>query len=80
MEKEDIKKKLHDAIDAIESEELLQSMLMLMEPQAAYKTTNWFEDLDDIQLDRLNKSIEQADKGEFIPHESVKAKYSKWLK
>lgn len=80
MEKEDIRKKLHDAIDAIESEQQLQSMLMMMEPQALYQTINWFDDLTKEQKSRLDKSLEQAGNGEFLSHESVKAKYTEWLK
>ena len=80
MEKEDIRKKLHSVIDAIESEEELENMLLLMEPEAIYQTKNWLENLNEDQLARLNKSLNQADKGEFISHESVKTKYSEWLK
>lgn len=80
MKKEEIRKKLHSIIDELESEEQLKNMLVVMEPEAAYYAKSWFEDLDEKQLSRLNKSLEQADKGEFISNESIKAKYAAWLK
>jgi hypothetical protein len=80
MEKEDIKKKLHEMIDAIESEEKLETIMMFMEPEIVYQTTDWLDKLSEADLARLNKSIEQAERGEFIDHETIKAKYAEWLK
>jgi len=80
MEKEDIRTKLHAMIDAIESEEQLLAIGMLMEPEVVYQTTDWFKNLTEKDLDRLNHSLDQAERGEFIPHETVKAKYAEWLK
>ena len=80
MEKEDIRTKLHAMIDAIESEEQLLAISMLMEPKVVYQTTDWFKNLTEEDLTRLDHSLAQADRGEFIPHETVKAKYEQWLK
>jgi hypothetical protein len=37
---------------------------------------SWLDDLDEDQTFRLNRSLEQADKGEFISNEDMKAKYA----
>jgi len=80
MEKEEIKKELHSMIDSIDSKEQLETIWLLMEPTTMYQTTNWYNELDEKDLARLNKSLEQADRGEFIDHETVKAKHAQWLK
>jgi len=35
--------------------------------------------LNEANTARLRKSLEQADRGEFIDHETIKAKYAVWL-
>jgi hypothetical protein len=57
MEKEDIRKKLHSMIDAIENEEQLETIMMFMEPETIYKATTWYEGLGEKDLARLTKGI-----------------------
>ena len=40
----------------------------------------WLLDLCEEDILRLNKSIERAERGEFISHEDVKAKYIQYLR
>lgn len=75
MEKSFLKERLHEMIDAEEDELKLENV---------YQTLNGSERdiLDDLtpeQLERLNQSLEQARRGEVIPHEVVKAEIEAWL-
>ena len=71
------KKQLHFIID---SKDQLDAVLKLMEPETTYQTTNLLKNPDENQLARLNVFLEQAETGEFIDHETVKAKYAQRLK
>lgn len=75
---EELKKQLHNYIDLIDDEETLH---MLNDAMAAYATevdTN--DELTPEQLQDLDRSLEEADRGEFISHEEVMKMSREWLK
>ncbi|MEP6685026.1 MAG: hypothetical protein ABJA35_17255 [Parafilimonas sp.] len=78
MDTSETKKQLHTYIDMIENEDQLK---MLNDVAQTYVTQH--QDILDIltpeQLDGLKKSIEQADKGETIPHEQVMEMAKEWI-
>jgi len=79
MAVEELKKQLHSYIDLIDDEETLYE---LNDTVAAYATEQ--PDIIDLltpeQLARLDESIQQADRGELIPHEEVMKKTREWIK
>lgn len=77
MDKDLLKKKLHEQIDAIEDEMALH---MLHEAAVEYgKPESIQEDLTPAQVERLKKSIEQAKNGDTISHEEAKKRMREWL-
>jgi len=78
MDKESLKKKLHEQIDALDDELALH---MLHEAAAEYgKAVDVSEDLTPEQMERLNKSLKQLDNGEWKSHEEVMKLSKTWLK
>lgn len=79
MPVEELKKQLHSYIDLIDDEETLY---MLNDTVAAYATGQ--PDIIDLltpeQLERLDHSIQQADRGELIPHEEVMKNTREWIR
>jgi hypothetical protein len=77
MDKDLLKKKLHEQIDAIEDEVVLQ---MLHEAAAEYNTAAEVrDDLTPEQEERLKKSLEQLDNGQWKSHEEVMKLSRTWL-
>ncbi|HTE09611.1 MAG TPA: hypothetical protein VK645_01555 [Chitinophagaceae bacterium] len=77
MDKELLKKKLHEQIDALDDELALQ---MLHEAAVEYsKAEDTRDDLTPEQLERLKKSLEQAEKGNTVSHEEAKKRIKEWL-
>ncbi len=77
MDKDLLKKKLHEQIDAIEDEMALH---MLHEAAVEYgKVEEAREDLTPAQVEKLQKSLEQANNGETVSHEEAKKRMKEWL-
>ena len=77
MDKELLKKKLHEQIDAMDDELALQ---MLHEAAAEYsKAENVQDELTPEQIKRLNESLQQLDNGEWKSHEDVVKLSKTWL-
>ncbi|MEQ1798177.1 MAG: hypothetical protein ABL872_09505 [Lacibacter sp.] len=81
MEKKDInqlKSEIYRQVELIQDETALQ---MLQEAAEAYANPQQdiVDELTPQQLARLKESIQQADRGETIPDEIVKANVRKWL-
>lgn len=77
MATQELKKICHELIDTFDDEVLLQVYSIL----DSYKLNKkgFFNELSSFQLSKLENSIKQANDGNLIPHEQVKAKFSKWL-
>jgi len=77
MDKELLKKKLHEQIDAMDDELALQ---MLHEAAVEYsKEKDTESELTPEQIVRLKKSLEQAEKGDTVSHEEAKKRIKEWL-
>ena len=78
MDKEILKKKLHEQIDAMDDEMALQ---MLHEAAAEYgKVEDKQDDLTPEQIERLKESLKQLDNGQWKYHEEVMKLSKTWLK
>ena len=77
MDKDLLKKKLHEQIDALDDELALQ---MLHEAAVEYsKASETKDDLTPEQLERLKKSLQQAENGQTASHEEAKKRIKEWL-
>ena len=75
MEKTILKEWLHELIDAEEDQLKLESIFRALNGSKR----DILDDLTPQQLERLNESMEQVQRGEVIPHEVVKAEIEAWL-
>jgi hypothetical protein len=77
MDKELLKKKLHEQIDAMDDEMALQ---MLHEAAVEYsKAEDAREELTPTQLERLKESIQQLENGQWKSHDEVMKLSRTWL-
>jgi len=82
MSREEIKKlktTIYEKLENLNNETALQ---MVEEAVTAYSSTSKKDILDDLtpeQLQRLQESTKQADRGEILANEKVKQKAKKWL-
>jgi len=78
MDKELLKKKLHEQIDALDDELALQ---MLHEAAVEYsKAEGTRDDLTPEQIERLNESLQQLDNGQWKSNEEVMKLSKTWLR
>ncbi len=76
---EQLKLKIYQQIDQLQDETILQ---MLQEATEAYSSPDAKDILDELtpqQLLRLQESIQQAENGETVTNDEVKAKAREWL-
>ena len=77
MDKELLKKKLHEQIDAPDDELSLQ---MLHDAALEYgKTEDLQDELTPEQSERLRKSFEQSETDQTVSHEVAKRRINGWL-
>ena len=77
MDKDLLKKKLHEQIDALDDELALQ---MLHEAAVEYgKAPETRDDLTPEQLEGIRKSIQQLENGQWKSHEEVMKLSKTWL-
>jgi len=77
MDKELLKKKLHEQMDAMDDEGALQ---MLHEAALEYgKAEDIRDELTPEQIIRLEKSLQDAEKGNTVSHEEAKKRIKEWL-
>jgi hypothetical protein len=78
MDKESLKKKLHEQIDAIDDELSLQ---MLHDAAVEYgKADDIHEALSPEQLNMLQESLRQLDNGQWKSHEEVMKLSRTWVR
>lgn len=78
MDKEMLKKKLHEQIDALDDELSLQ---MLHDAAVDYgKLEDFQNELNPEQVKRLQDSIQQLDNGKWKSHEEVMKLSRTWLR
>jgi hypothetical protein len=78
MPESTIKKQLHQYIDMINNESQLEILYETAEAYAKGGKPDILDSLNPKQLERLQETIKQADKGKLTPHEKV-LKISKQL-
>jgi len=80
MSKQDLKNKLHEIVDSIEDEQVLN---ILMEDAVMYQTRQAEEvDADGLtasQWAEIEQSRQQIKNGNYKTYEEVKAHFDKWL-
>ncbi len=76
MDKDSLKKKLHEQIDAMDDELSLQ---MLHEAAAEYGKAGDILDVTRQKLKRLEKSLEQANNGNTVSHDEGMKMSKGWL-
>jgi predicted transcriptional regulator len=80
MSKQDLKNKLHEIVDSIEDEQVLN---ILMEDAVMYQTRKSEEvDADGLtasQWAEIDEAQQQIKDGNFKTYEEVKAHFAKWL-
>jgi hypothetical protein len=78
MSVNELKEKLHREIDALEDVTALQRLHEAASEFAKVKRTDILDLLTEEQLDRFNKSVEQANEGNTIPHAETMEKIARW--
>ncbi len=85
--KEKLKKKLHELIDGIEDEHILNVlnkdviayMVTTMDEDTNEDEDDFEDDLTEEQEKRLEQAIKEADEGKTISHEEFKKRMARWL-
>lgn len=76
---EKLKSNIYRQVEQIQDETVLQMLQEATESYASANTKDILDALTPQQIIRLQESIQQADRGETIPDEIVKANARKWL-
>ncbi|TVR78461.1 MAG: hypothetical protein EA412_08470 [Chitinophagaceae bacterium] len=71
----DLKKDLKSLIDKEESLTVLRAIKILLEKHQP----DWWEEISDEERSEIKESIEEANRGEVIPHDEVMKNPKKWL-
>jgi predicted transcriptional regulator len=69
-----LKAELHHIIDEIADPNVLQAALVLLQPQLAAQSGDFWDEMTEVQQQELRKGIEEADAGQTIPMEEVMAR------
>jgi hypothetical protein len=85
--KEELKKKLHEFIDSIEDEHILNVlnkdviayMMTTIDEDTNEDEDDFEDDLTEEQLKQLNNAIKESDEGKTISHEEFKKGIARWL-
>lgn len=73
----ELKNRIHSLVDTINDSEMLQAILTLL--NRSDSTGDWWDDLSDEQKASVERGLEQANRGEFVPASEVKASVDKLL-
>lgn len=77
MSTEKIKTKIHESIENINDEDFLLSVKEIIDNN---NNPSSFPKLSDWQMDRIEKSDKQIEKGEFLSNEEADKLVREWLK
>ncbi|MCC8358475.1 hypothetical protein [Salinimicrobium sediminilitoris] len=56
-----------------------ESVLKRVKSILEEESTDWWDDLNEEEIDEIYIGLLQADSGEVIDHEEVRKKFNKWL-
>jgi hypothetical protein len=66
-----LKLQLHKLLDGINDDSILRAIHVLLTQKKDPEKKDWYDDLPEAVKKRLHESMEQAERGETIPHEEV---------
>ncbi|OFY51581.1 MAG: hypothetical protein A2W85_01445 [Bacteroidetes bacterium GWF2_41_31] len=69
---------LHNMIDKISDSNILLAVKTLLSSNNLNQT-DWWETINETERAEIEQGINEAERGEVIPHEEVMEKYKKWL-
>ena len=69
---------LHNMIDKITDSNVLNAVKTLLSGKIV-KQPDWWDTISEEERKEIIQGIEEADKGETIPHDIVMEKYKRWL-
>lgn len=58
----------------VEDERILEKLELVLKANRS----DWFDELSESEQAEIQIGLDQAEKGEFIPHEDVMKRFSKW--
>ncbi len=70
-----MREKVKDYIDTAD-EKVVKTVHAMLEADGA---NDWWNELPDNVKDEVEEAMQQADRGEGIPHEEIKKRYAKWF-
>ncbi len=79
MSSVDLKLSLHQLIDGVSDNSVLEAVYTLLSKATSNQEENWYNSLSDKDKASIELGIQQADKGESIPHEQVMSEIDKLL-
>ena len=69
---------LHNMIDKISDSNILNALKVLLKEKTSPQE-DWWDTISDEEREEIEQGLEEAERGEVIPHEEVMKKYEKWL-
>ncbi|MGF7138261.1 hypothetical protein [Roseimarinus sediminis] len=69
---------LHNMIDKITDSNVLHAIKTLLSDKSVSQE-DWWDTISEEERKGIEQGLAEAERGEVIPHEEVRAKYDKWL-
>ncbi|MFT5778070.1 MAG: putative transcriptional regulator [Crocinitomicaceae bacterium] len=79
MSTSELKSNLHQLIDGITDNSVLQAVHTLLSKASTSNDKDWYESLSDDHKASIQKGLDDANEGNFVPYEQVQAKADKLL-
>lgn len=74
----ELRSDIHNIIDNITDENILQAVKILLSSNRVDKADRW-ETISEEERKEIEIGLAEAERGDVIPHEEVMEKYQKWL-
>ena len=75
----ELKLSLHQLIDGVSDNSVLEAVYTLLSKATANQEADWYNSLSDEDKASIELGIQQADRGEFISHKQVMLEVDKLL-
>lgn len=79
MSTAELKISLHQLIDGVSDNSVLEAVYTLLSKATANQEEDWYNSLSDEAKASIQRGIDDANNGRFVPHSEVKAKVDKLL-
>jgi hypothetical protein len=76
MSTAELKSNLHQLVDGITDDSILQAVFVLLTRNQEKEKNDWFDELPKNVKIRLLESMNQAENGQTIPHDEVMKRFS----